>query len=89
LVIATAKSSYDMRDAAIKHTAAKVLLLDRVLANYGPETKEARDLLKQTVASRLDAIWPEDRSQRARLDAPEVGWAVQGIEATVRSVENR
>ena len=34
LVIATAKSSYDTQDAAVKHSAAKVLLLDRVLANY-------------------------------------------------------
>jgi hypothetical protein len=83
LVIATAKSSYDTQDAAVKHTAAKVLLLDRMLANYGPETKEARDLLRQTVASRLDAIWPKDRSQRARLGAPEVEPVAQGIEARI------
>lgn len=62
LMIATAKNSYDMQDAAVKHTAAKLLLLDRVLANYGPETKETRDLLRRIVAARLDAIWPEDRS---------------------------
>lgn len=83
LVIATAKGSYDTQDAAVKRTAAKVLLLDRVLSNYGPETKAARDLLRQTVASRLDAIWPEDGSQRANLDAPEVGWATQGIESRI------
>ena len=71
LVIATAKSSYDTQDAAVKHSAAKVLLLDRVLANYGPETQETRDLLRRIVASRVDAIWPEDRSQPARSDGPE------------------
>ncbi len=83
LVIATAKSSYDTQDAAVKHSAAKVLLLDRVLANYGPETKETRDLLRRIVASRLHEIWPEDRSQPARLDAPEVVSAAQGIEARI------
>ena len=83
LMIATAKNSYDMQDAAVKHTAAKLLLLDRVLANYGPETKETRDLLRRIVASRLDAIWPEDRSQRVTLDAPEAVFATQQIEARI------
>ncbi len=84
LVIATAKSSYDTQDAAVKHSAAKVLLLDRVLANYGPETKETRDLLRRTVTSRLDAIWPEDRAQPAKSEGPEVGFEPpQGIEAQI------
>jgi hypothetical protein len=83
LVIATAKSSYDTQDAAVKHTAAKVLLLDRMLSNYGSETKEVRELLRQTIASRLEAIWPADPTQRARLDAPEAVFAVRGIEARI------
>ena len=83
LMIATAKSSYDTQNEAVKHTAAKVLLLDRMLANYGPETKEARELLRRTVASRLEAIWPKDRSERARLDAPEAMFTERGIEARI------
>ena len=84
LVIATAKNSYDTQDAAVKHSAAKILLLDRVLANYGPETKEARDLLRQTVASRLNAIWPEDRAQPARSEGPEMGFEPsRGLEARI------
>jgi hypothetical protein len=51
-----------------------------MLAHYGPETKETRDLLQRIVADRLDAIWPEDRSQPARLDAPEMVSTAQGIE---------
>jgi hypothetical protein len=83
LVIATAKSSYDTQNAAIKNTAAQILLLDHVLAKYGPETKEARDLLRRTVASRLEAIWPEKPSQRARLGEPEAVLAGEGIEARI------
>lgn len=83
LMIATAKSSYDTQDDAVKHTAARVLLLDRMLSSYGPETKEAREVLRQTVASRLAAIWPEDRFQRARLDAPETVTADRTIEAMI------
>ena len=83
LVIAAAKSSYDTQNEAVKHTAAKVLLLDRMLSHYGPETKEARELLRRAVASRLEAIWPENRSQRARLDAPDAVFADRGIEARI------
>jgi hypothetical protein len=83
LMIATAKSSYDAQDEAVKHTAAKVLLLDRTLSNYGPETKETRDILRRIVASRLEAIWPEDRSKRASLDAPEAVFATQEIETRI------
>ena len=83
LVIATAKGSYDTQNEAVKYTAAKVLLLDRVLANYGPETKETRNLLRRTVASRVEAIWPEDRSQRGRLVPPPGVLADQGIEARI------
>ena len=80
LVVATAKSSYDAQDEAVKHTAAKVLLLDRVLANYGTETKETRDLLRRAIAYRLGEVWPEGRFQRGRLDPPK-GWSMdRGIE---------
>ena len=83
LVIARAKSSYNMQDDAVKHTAAKVLLLDRMLANYGKETNEARDLLRRTVASRVDAIWPKERSQPARLDASEMVFTGQEIDSYI------
>jgi hypothetical protein len=39
--------------------AANVLLLDRALGKYGPETKEARELLRTNVAVMLEHIWPE------------------------------
>ena len=89
LMIATAKSSYDTQDGAVKHTAAKVLLLDRMLSNYGPETKEVRELLRRTVASRLQAIWPEDRSQHASFDAPDAMFTDRGIEAQILQLSPR
>ena len=75
LVIATAKGSYDTQNEVVKYTAAKVLLLDRVLANYGPETKETRNLLRQAIASRVEAILRPDRFDPGGKIAPKVaGW---------------
>jgi hypothetical protein len=89
LVIATAKNSYDAQHEAVTHTAAKILLLERLLAHYGPETKEARDLLRRIVAERTDAIWPEDRSKRASLDTPEVVLASRELEVRILQLAPR
>src|ERR1700690_3509056 len=43
LLVSSAKSSFDTMNAEITQGGAKVILLDRLLANYGPETKAARD----------------------------------------------
>lgn len=79
LMIATAKSSFDSQDQAIKHSSAKILLLDQVLSNYGPETKETREIIRRTLAARVYAIWPEDHSQDGKLDAPAVMIAIHQI----------
>ena len=82
-MVASAKGSYDAQDEAVRHTAAKLLLLDRVLSNYGPETKEAREMLRRIIASRVAAIWPEDRFKPIMLDAPEAAFAAQEIETRI------
>ncbi len=58
LLIASAKGSYDTRAAEVTQMSANITLLDRVMAHYGPEAKEARDLLRRTVAGMIDQIWP-------------------------------
>lgn len=67
LLIAAAKGSYDTQRNELTQMSANIILLDRVLAHYGPQTKEARDLLRRTVASMIDRIWPENRSRSAEL----------------------
>src|SRR5215469_8210861 len=40
LLVASAKSTYDTRRTQLLQVSADIILLDRVLANYGPETQE-------------------------------------------------
>jgi hypothetical protein len=68
LLIASAKNSYDTQRTELTQISANVILLDRVLARYGPETKRARELLRSYVALTLDRIWPQDRSQPVSLE---------------------
>ena len=60
LLIASAKSSFDTKDSEVKHVAAHIVLFDRTLADYGPETQDVRKLTRDLVAARIRDIWNED-----------------------------
>src|SRR6266542_4896824 len=59
LLIGFATNSFNNMESEVQHTAAKLILLDRVMAHYGPEAKEIRDLLRRSTAARIEAIWSE------------------------------
>ena len=67
LLTNSAKGSYDTQRNELTQAAANILLVDRVLAHYGPETKEARDLLKLSAAGMINRMWPNDPVQTAKL----------------------
>ena len=71
LVTASAKNSFDTEDATIRHSAAAVLTLDRMLADYGPETKPIRAGMHRLVATKVQQMWPEAGSEVTV--APEAG----------------
>jgi len=70
LLIASAKGSYDAQSSELTQMAARVVVLDRVLAHYGPETKEARALLRGSVVRILDQAWSKRRANTSQLEAP-------------------
>ncbi len=56
LLVASAKATYDTQKDELTSLSANVTLLDRVLGHYGPESAEARRLLKEGVADTLAHI---------------------------------
>ena len=86
LVTASAKSSFDALNTAVKHTAADVLALDRTLARYGPESKAVRETLAQVIAQRLETTWPQHSSPVARLDHLEVTRGGEGLVEQIRAL---
>ena len=76
LLVASAKSAYDEQKSGLDHISANLILLDKQLAQYGPETQEARDLLRRTVADAVQRIWPLDDEQTPTLADP--GTTVRG-----------
>ena len=85
LLTGSAKSAFDTQDDEVKQSAANVILLDRTLAHYGPETKTIRDQIRRAVEYKLAATWPEEGPGRegGHLKATP---AVEGIEDEIRGL---
>jgi hypothetical protein len=66
LLIASAKSSYDTQSTQITQMTSNFVLLDNLLAEYGPETSDVRKLLRRSVVVLADRMWRENSSDAAK-----------------------
>jgi hypothetical protein len=73
LLISSAKNSFDAQSTELTQSSAQIVMLDRILAHYGPETEKARDILRTAVASSLDRMWAKRRSTTTKLEPPSRG----------------
>jgi hypothetical protein len=58
LLVTSSKSTYDQASGGVTQIGTKVILLDRLLERYGPETKVIRQKIKEVIAASIDQIWP-------------------------------
>ncbi len=70
LLIASAKGNFDTINNGLIQTGSKIILLDRIMAHYGPETRDARDLLRRGVASAIEQIWPKEGRMEVKVLDP-------------------
>lgn len=66
LLVASAKSSFDAQRTEIGQMSANVVLLDRALAHYGPDAKEARQALRGATEGFIDQLWPAADSRASQ-----------------------
>jgi hypothetical protein len=59
LMIASAKNSYDTQIANVRQLTANIILLDELLEQYGPETREARTMIRRAAAITVQRVWQE------------------------------
>ncbi|GAU82851.1 DUF4239 domain-containing protein [Bosea sp. BIWAKO-01] len=78
LLIASAKRSFDDAGTGLRTTAARVVLLDRVMAQYGEETREAREVLRKLLELRLSDAGSE-RTLDDGLDIETVQGALRNL----------
>ena len=70
LQLSSAKTSFDIQEQDVALLASKAVMLDRILAHYGPEAQQARESLRNNVIDLLSQVWPKERTE-ASTWAPE------------------
>ena len=86
LLIASAKGNFDTVNSGLIQTGSKIVLLDRVMAQYGPETREARDLLRRGVASAIEQNWPKERTGQTEAKALHTGAVIEVLQGKLRQL---
>jgi hypothetical protein len=94
LLISFAKGDFDAETKVVQGFAADLILLDRVLRRYGPETGEARDLLRRYTALKIALTWPEGNARSEarggpRLDDPAALALLEGVQAKLLELAPR
>jgi len=86
LLVGSAKNTFDTAEAEMTQGGAKIILLDRLLADYGPETKAAREQLRRTVATQIEDLWPEEKTGASGLAAFERTGGLEAVQMTLLKV---
>lgn len=81
LLISSAKGSFDRISSELVENAARIVSLDRMLADYGPEALELRGLIKRDYAIKVEALTSGGATQLEKLQTPESIGAMEGIQA--------
>ena len=66
LLIASAKGSYDTQSTQVTQMTSNVVVVDNLLEQYGPETRDIRNLLRRVVVVLADRMWREKSPEVAK-----------------------
>jgi hypothetical protein len=58
LLISSSHSAYDAQQTELQQLSVHVYQLDRILAHFGPDAVQERELLRRVVAADIARIWP-------------------------------
>jgi hypothetical protein len=87
LLMSYAKGDFDAQTKVVQKVAADLILLDRVMRQYGPETGESRDFLRRYTTLKIALTWPEkNAADGPRLDDPAALEMLEGIQAELRGL---
>ncbi len=89
LLIGSAKGTFDTMNSGLKQAGLKILLLDRTMAQYGPETREARDILRRSVITMIQLIWPADKDTVVLDKVVQTGSRIENLEEKLRQLSPR
>lgn len=60
LLVGSGTASYNAQRNELLEASSRTVLLDRLLAHYGPQANEARQVLRLVVVRTLNQVWPRE-----------------------------
>jgi hypothetical protein len=89
ILVGSSKSSFDTITNGITDIGTKVIMLDRTLAQYGPESKDVRDRVRGTIEDAVRHIWPEENTGEKHLKIMENSTSAEDIQTAIKSLSPR
>jgi len=86
LLISSAKGTFDRVNDELVQNAARVLTIDHLLGEYGPQTRELRAALKREYTAKVDVLTSGDPAQIAKLETAESMSAVEIFQARLSAL---
>lgn len=87
LLIASANSDYKDAQSELDATAARIVLLDRLMAQYGAETTDARTILRKLIESRLERGWTIETSDDQSAGRASVYKQIEAVQGRLRALD--
>jgi len=87
LLVSSVKGSFDRKNDEYNRICANLVLLDRVLAQYGPETRNARVLLQSAVEARSREITARTTDRVTKGDAYATMLGLEKLQLMIRGLQ--
>ncbi len=87
LLIATAKTSHDSADLAIRQYAANLALLNETLRDYGGAASVPRDRLRDYTRAFLQEGWPDNGAHAVLADDPASRVLLEHVREAIRALK--
>jgi hypothetical protein len=87
LLIATAKTSHDSTDLAIRNYAAELALLNETLRDYGGPASVPRDLLREYTKRFLEEGWPGDGKRPMIVEDEKTRMLLEDVRGSIRALK--
>ncbi|HEY8084566.1 MAG TPA: hypothetical protein VIE69_03055, partial [Methylophilaceae bacterium] len=86
LLITSAKDSFDRLQEDVLQSATKIILLDQVLEEYGPETKAIREMLRTNTILTVNQRFADGVKVQAKTGTTEAGVQFNSIQSRIRKL---
>jgi hypothetical protein len=89
LLVATAKNKFDTTNQLTEEFAAKLMLINRELVNFGPEANQTRSLLRKYTIARIATAWPSKTGPQLGPDDPPVWELLESLQHSLSGLSSK